>query len=134
MTKKYILIIEDNKSQTQIFERVITNIDYKAFSITSGKDALDYLVNNNKSVSDIPVKNISLILLDLSLKDISGFEILKKVRKLKKPIPVMILSANEDLDIIVQSIKLGAENYFIKGKSESELKRMYKAIIEVMEK
>ena len=122
--KKYVLIVEDDKSQSTSFERIVSQIPYDYISLTSGKEALNHIKDN---------KNVGLILLDLALIDIGGFEFLEKAKKISKT-PIIILTANEEPQTAFKAAKLGAEDYFIKWKSQKELKRLVEAIIRNMEK
>lgn len=120
---KTILIVEDNKTQIKIFDKVISAVDVKTLSLNTGKELISFL---NDKIS-LPVKkgNISLILLDFYLEDQNAIQILSKIKNNK--IPVAILSADKNMENIVESIKAGADNFFIKGEKD-ELVRLYSYI------
>ena len=126
MTRKKILIVEDDSVQTKIFEKIVNQINYKAVLVADGKQALAYLKDKNQR------SEIGLILLDLFLPDISGLQVLVELRNMKNQIPIAMLSASEDAELIVEATKLGASDFFVKGKSHDEIIRLYEFIEEVM--
>lgn len=76
-----------------------------------GESALKYIKENN---------DISIILLDINLPDIDGFELFKKIKEVKD-IPVIFLTAN-DLEVsIVRGLDMGAEDYITKPFRAREL-------------
>lgn len=127
--RKEILIIEDDKVQEKIFTKIISEISgslkCEVSSTNRGIEAVEY-IKKNKDI-------IKIVILDLSLPDLSGFQILEKIREIKKSIPVIILSADDDKDLVVETMKLGAVGYFVKGKGKKELENLYIKIAEIIE-
>jgi len=108
MEKQKILIIEDDKFLTKIYQTKLTNEGFEVDLAIDGKKAME------KALSFKP----ELILLDIILPNMSGFEILKelKTKDDTKNIPVVILSnLGQDRDI-KQGKELGAEDYWVKAK------------------
>lgn len=105
--KKKILWVEDDKLIGNILEKKLLNSGFNLYHASEGNDALKYLDGN------IP----DVIILDLLLPGMSGFDILQKIRtdmRLKK-IPVIILSNfNKPSDIEKAKI-LGAQKYLVKA-------------------
>jgi DNA-binding response OmpR family regulator len=107
---KRILIIEDDKSIAEL-ERDYLEID--GFSVEIALNGTDGL---NKALKD----EVELVLLDLMLPGIDGFQICKAIRS-EKDIPVLMVSAKkEDIDKI-RGLGLGADDYIVKPFSPSEL-------------
>ncbi len=73
--------------------------------------------------SEIP----DVIILDLALPDIDGYEVLEKIR-LFSAVPVVILSVRSDEPDITRGLQLGANDYVVKPFKQSELLRRLKAI------
>ena len=69
-----------------------------------------------------------IIILDISLPDISGFEVLKSVRLFSK-VPILILTVRSEEAIIVKGLELGADDYMIKPFKQLELLARVNAII-----
>jgi DNA-binding NtrC family response regulator len=122
MTKKHILIVEDDSTQIKVFKKIIDNVNIKSHLLSNGTDAVKYLQENQN--------NVALVLLDLALPDISGIQVLEELKKMDNKVPVAILSSNEDSSIALKAGQLGAIDFFIKGKSD--LMKIYKLIDDIM--
>lgn len=109
MTKKRVLIVEDDTLQNRFFEHVVSKVNAKSHLVTTGKDALKYLQVNN---------DIGLVLLDLSLPDMGGLKVLEELKKVGNKVPVAILSASKDSNDIIEASLLGAVDFFTKGKDD----------------
>ena len=106
-----ILLIEDNmsiiKGLVYSFSKNNLNLQYKI----NLKEAKEYLSNNI---------NIDLIILDITLPDGNGLNLYEDVIKDKK-IPTIFLTANDEEDVIVKGLEMGAEDYITKPFSTKEL-------------
>jgi two-component system response regulator len=114
-----ILLVEDNIEDAAVTKRVLLHNKMNGGLIitNSGKEALAAM--QNKSKADLP----QLILLDINLPDISGIDLLRRIKKDDnlREIPVVILTgSNEDQDI-QKSYDLGAGSYLVKPISNSAL-------------
>ena len=132
MTKKhYVLLVEDEKFQAVLFSKIIEDelfdFGYEVVTLDNGRDALRFF--SGEKILKIDQDEIGLVLLDLAIHDISGLQILEKI---DVKIPVAVLSANEDEKIKEDAMRLGARDYFVKGKSLEELNRLREFIIRVM--
>jgi two-component system, OmpR family, response regulator len=88
------------------------------------------LVNNGDSADQIlSYQNFDLILLDLGLPKLSGFEILKRLRARKSLTPVLILTANDNVSDRVKGLDLGADDYLSKPFELAELEARIRALI-----
>ncbi|MGV3582040.1 MAG: response regulator [Methylophilus sp.] len=88
------------------------------------------LVNNGDSADQIlSYQNFDLILLDLGLPKLSGFEILKRLRARKSLTPVLILTANDHISDRVKGLDLGADDYLSKPFELAELEARIRALI-----
>lgn len=74
----------------------------------------------------------SLISLDFSLPDITGFEVIRKVREYNADIPVVVVSGQEDVGTAVQLLKDGAYDYFVKDEDTKE--RLWNTIKNIKER
>ena len=115
---KKILIIEDDISIAEL-QRDYLEIDgFEVDIALTGEDGL------HKALHD----QVDLILLDLMLPEVDGFQICKAIR-IEKDIPIIMVSAKkEDIDKI-RGLGLGADDYIVKPFSPSELVARVKAHI-----
>lgn len=120
-----ILIIEDNQDVNLLLSKVINQANYETKSVFTGIDGLNEIKNNS----------YDLILLDIMLPYKSGDEILREVREFSD-IPIIIISAKDTVNLKVDLLKLGADDYITKpfdidevvARIETNLRR-YKKII-----
>ncbi|MCR5784907.1 MAG: diguanylate cyclase [Eubacterium sp.] len=103
--KEMILIVDDEAMNIKIAERMLGN-NYDIMSVTSGKEALDFLDNK------IP----DLVLLDINMPEYDGFYVLGEIRKRfgNMEIPVVFLTADTDKDTEIRGFKMGAADFITK--------------------
>lgn len=108
---KTILIVEDEQAIRLGLQYILKQEGFRVLLAEDGLEAIDYV--NEES-------EISLILLDLNLPDIHGFEVLQQVRA-DKDIPTIILSAIDLETSVVQGLDMGADDYVTKPFKTREL-------------
>lgn len=104
-----ILIIEDDPAISDLIRLNLNVAGYESRQAFTGNDALEVLENYAPS----------LILLDVMLPDMDGFELLEKIRS--SAIPVIFLTARNSLNDRVKGLKMGAEDYIVKPFEAMEL-------------
>lgn len=92
-----ILIVDDELSIRQVLEEIVTVYGYEAETAQSAKEALGILPN----------KKIDLVMLDLSMPDITGEKFLDFIRKQGFKTPVVVVSAHVDKGMAQQLGKIG---------------------------
>ena len=97
-----ILIVEDEKPISELIRLNLTDAGYACFCAYDGEQAATLLESNL----------YDLILLDVMLPKINGFELLEYIRPLQ--IPVIFLTAKAHVSDRVKGLRLGAEDYIIK--------------------
>ncbi|ABY95182.1 MULTISPECIES: response regulator transcription factor [Thermoanaerobacter] len=114
-----VLVIEDEEGMRDILKTYLENNGYEVLVAENGKIGLEYFNNN---------KDISIILLDIMLPDISGWSLLKTIRE-KSKVPVMMITARgEEYDKLL-GFELGADDYVVKPFSPKEVIARVKAIL-----
>jgi DNA-binding response OmpR family regulator len=113
-----ILIIEDDENILQLEKDYLEANEFEVDVATDGSTGLQ------KALS----KSYSLILLDIMLPNIDGFEICKKLRK-EKDIPILLVSAKNSEPDKINGLGFGADDYIVKPFSPSELVARVKAHI-----
>jgi two-component system alkaline phosphatase synthesis response regulator PhoP len=113
-----ILIVDDEPNILELAKLYLEQEGYRVEGVRTGNDALSKLISVQPS----------LIVLDLMLPDIDGFEVCRQIRK-KSDVPILMLTARkEDVDKIV-GLELGADDYLTKPFNPRELVARVKAIL-----
>ncbi len=111
-----ILIVEDEEAIADLEKDYLELSDFEVTVKNNGTDGLEEALAND----------YNLIVLDLMLPGIDGFEVCKKIRE-KKDIPVLMVSAKKDDIDKIRGLGLGADDYMTKPFSPSELVARVKA-------
>ncbi|RKY03792.1 MAG: DNA-binding response regulator [Spirochaetes bacterium] len=106
-----ILIIEDESTIADFLRIGLSYEGYKVVIAKDGKTALDY----------IKEKEFDLIILDIMLPDIDGFELCQKFRNRNLSIPIIMLTAKKEVSDRVKGLDIGADDYITKPFSFEEL-------------
>lgn len=114
--ERTILIVEDDQNINNILMLTFQKEGYKVLSALDGNRGLELALNENPDI----------ILLDVMLPGLDGFEVLKKLRE-KSQVPVIMLTAREDEVDTVLGLELGADDYITKPYSNRELTARVKA-------
>src|SRR5699024_2646584 len=99
-----ILIVEDEKSLVFTLQDTLINEGYETFVAEEGKEAL----------AIVESEEINLLILDLMLPGMSGFEVCKKIREKGYGFPVIILTAKDQEIDKVTGLNIGADDYITK--------------------
>ncbi len=114
-----VLIVDDDPAICKLLEKVMLSNDLIPTVVTCGKDALSVLKTHT----------FDIILMDVMLGDMEGFEVIKKLRNQGINTPVMIVSGrNEDYDSLY-GLSLGADDYITKPFRPLVLGAKVKALI-----
>ena len=114
--KVHILIVEDEKNISDILKFNLEKESYDISQRFDGKEGLDFALKNE----------VDLILLDIMLPSMDGFEICKQIRKVKNT-PIIMLTAKEEEVDKVLGLELGADDYITKPFSVREVVARVKA-------
>lgn len=111
LVMKKIVLVEDEKDLNSVIKAYLEKAGYEVISYLNGEDAIE-----NTSI------DAHLWILDIMLGgDISGYDILKKIRETNEEVPVIFTSARDkDLDKII-GLELGSDDYITKPYSPKEL-------------
>jgi two-component system sensor histidine kinase/response regulator len=108
-----ILVVDDNDKNLQIISMALTKFGYKVAVANSGTNALKYL---ERKVPD-------LILLDIMMPEMDGYEFCRQIKSNADllHIPIIFLTAKNEIEDLVNGFKLGAVDYLIKPFHNDEL-------------
>lgn len=115
-----VLIIDDDKELCTLMKKCVEQENLSAIIAHSGAEGL-HLVDKNKHT-------LSLVILDIMMPDIDGFQVLKKIRETSN-IPVIMLTAKSDEDDKISGLCLGADDYLTKPFSINELMARVNSLI-----
>lgn len=104
-----ILIVEDEENISNLIRMSLTQAGYQCHCVYDGAKAADLIENNR----------FDLILLDIMLPSVSGFELMEYIRNFN--IPVIFLTAKSDVKDKVRGLRLGADDYLTKPFDIAEL-------------
>ncbi|MDP1784961.1 MAG: response regulator [Sulfuricurvum sp.] len=118
MTKKYILLVEDNPDDVMLTLRALEqgHVINNVIVAEDGAKALDFLFGKGEFEGRDTADRPGLILLDLKLPKVGGFEVLDAIKKdpLFKRVPVVILTSSRQEEDVVRGYDLGANSYIRK--------------------
>jgi DNA-binding response OmpR family regulator len=114
-----ILVIEDESSMQEIIKETLEKEKYLVESATTYDSALDKIISFD----------YDCILLDITLPDGSGLDILTELKQLDKTSNVIIISAKNSIDDKVAGLNLGADDYLIKPFHIAELTARVKSVL-----
>ena len=125
---KIILLIEDNTDDERLTLRALrrNNVINEVVVAVDGQQALDYLFGSGTFEGrDLDVMP-SVVILDLKLPRLSGIEVLERIRTNERTthIPVVVLTANEDENQVVEAYKRGANSFVQKPTDPSDYSEM----------
>ncbi|GKU85212.1 response regulator transcription factor [Niallia sp. NCCP-28] len=113
-----ILIVEDNISLLESIKEILEK-EYEVDGADNGEDGLFYAQQN---IYD-------LIVLDVMLPYMNGFDIVKEIRKEKIKTPVLFLTAKDSLEDRVKGLEFGGDDYLVKPFQAPELLARIKALL-----
>ena len=114
-----ILVVEDEVNLNDIIVKKLKLEHYGVDSCFDGKEALDYIFSAEYDV----------ILLDIMLPKLDGFEVLKKIRNKNIKTPVLLLTARDGIEDRVQGLDFGADDYLVKPFDFNELSARIRAVV-----
>jgi DNA-binding response OmpR family regulator len=115
--RRRILVVDDEERMVRFIRMNLEHDGFQVIEAFNGKQAIDKL-------RDTP----DLILLDVMMPDLDGFEVLETVREVTN-VPVIMLTAKGEEDDRVRGLELGADDYITKPFSPRELVSRVKAVL-----
>ena len=106
-----ILIAEDDRELRQLFSHVLTKNGYSVRGVSNGREALDAL---DKEYFD-------LIISDIMMPEVDGYELVKTLRSTGNNTPVMMITAKDAFDDMRQGFNYGTDEYMVKPININEM-------------
>ena len=121
-----ILIVDDNPQNLQVLGNLLQKEKYEIEFAVNGEATLDWLIN----------RQFDLILLDINMPGMNGFEVCKRIRSDKKmyDVPIIFLSAESERESILKGFEVGAQDFVIKPFDSRELLARVKTQLDLKSK
>ncbi|MBN7772490.1 response regulator transcription factor [Clostridium aminobutyricum] len=116
--KKKVLVVDDETKILEVIQSFLESKGFIVFTAESGK----------KAFSIFDQENISLVILDLMLPDVSGEDICRSLRQ-KSRVPIIMLTARVNEEAILEGLEIGADDYITKPFSLKQLNARMEAIL-----
>ena len=115
----HILVLEDDAKLNQLVCTYLNDSGFEAKGCLNANDAYDALYNNL----------YDLIISDIMMPEVDGFEFARTVRQVNKHIPILFMSARDDLPAKQKGFQLGIDDYMVKPIELSELLLRVRALL-----
>ena len=114
-----VLLIEDDSATAQTIELMLGSERFNVYTTDLGEEGIDLG----------KLFDYDIILLDLNLPDVSGYEVLRTLRVSKVQTPILILSGYNNIEDKVKGLGFGADDYLTKPFHKDELVARINAIV-----
>jgi two-component system cell cycle response regulator CtrA len=114
-----VLLVEDDLAMARSIEMMLNGEGFNVYATDMGEEGLDLG----------KIYDYDIIVLDLNLPDIHGYDVLKKLRSAKIDTPILILSGMTESDDKVKGLVFGADDYLTKPFDKSELVARIHAVV-----
>ncbi|PLX43872.1 MAG: sigma-54-dependent Fis family transcriptional regulator [Deltaproteobacteria bacterium] len=118
--KNKILLVEDDQAVRRSMEMHLTSEGFEVLSAVDGEQGVELALSND----------ISLVILDVRLPGIDGFEVLRRIRGVKPSLHVVVVTAFDDMQTAIEAIKLGAADHLGKPLDLGELDKTIAKLFE----
>lgn len=99
-----LLVVEDEKKLNELIRKKLEKEYYGVDSCFDGEEAVRYVEGTEYDA----------IILDIMLPKLDGFEVIKRIRKKKNKVPILLLTARDNIDDKVKGLDYGADDYLVK--------------------
>ncbi|MDL2288626.1 response regulator transcription factor [Oscillospiraceae bacterium OttesenSCG-928-F05] len=113
-----VLIVEDERRLADALVQTMHAQKYAAEAVYNGEDGLDYALSGQYDV----------VVLDVMLPGLTGFEVVRQMRREKNTTPVLLLTAREEVSDKVRGLDCGADDYMTKPFAPEELLARVRAL------
>lgn len=109
---KNVLLVEDDRSHVEFVTQILEKMGFQVFVATSGEEGIEFLKKHSA---------VDIILLDLMLPGMSGFDVARTIRDMKineslqQDIPVLAISSTQDEDTVESCLDLGMKGHIPKS-------------------
>ena len=109
-----ILIVDDDVDICHFFQKILTEMDYEVATATSGRQSLAKITRDPPDV----------LFLDIKMPKMNGLECLRRIRKIHRKLPIVMITGYGDLKSVQEAMRLGADEYVSKPFDLEEIRRL----------
>jgi len=114
-----LLIVEDDAPLASGLQRILEGEGH----------AVDVTSRGEEAMLAAAQEKFDLVILDIGLPQMDGFEVLRRLRAAERPMPVLVLTARDSVDDRVRGLDLGADDYMVKPFAAPELTARVRALL-----
>ncbi|MFV0556868.1 MAG: response regulator transcription factor [Lactovum sp.] len=114
-----ILIVEDEKNMRQLISAILKTNGFETFTASNGEFALSVMEE----------QQIDLLILDIMMPEMDGYELTQVLRESKNGIPILMVSARQDVQDRRKGFRIGIDDYMTKPFDEEELVLRIRALL-----
>ena len=114
-----ILVVEDDKNTARLMRAVLTHADYEVFQASNGQEALDLMDS----------QHVDLILLDIMMPVMDGYEFTDQLRKSGDNTPILMVTARQLPEEKCRGFLVGTDDYMVKPVNQEEMLLRIKALL-----
>ena len=119
-----ILIVEDDPAQLRYLKTVVETLGYRVLTAHGGNEALDILMGPEP-------EPIDLVVLDLVMPEIDGFEVLERVHPTRPTLPIIVLTMKGGVETVVRVMRAGAVDFVVKPASPERLQVSIENVLKI---
>jgi DNA-binding response OmpR family regulator len=119
MDKQRILVVDDEPNIVHLSRLYLERDGYQVLAVGDGQEALDTIASEKPD----------LVVLDVMLPSVNGFEVCRRLRTRDNPVPIIMVTARDDDIDKILGLELGADDYLTKPFNPRELVARVKAVL-----
>lgn len=117
---KKVLVVEDDKSSQELIGIFLKPLNLELIYLSDGEDAINYMIRND---------DVSLILMDLKLPKVDGYEATTTIKELKPDVPIIVQTAYAMEGDRERAMEAGCDDYITKPLNSKKLQEMVKSYL-----
>jgi diguanylate cyclase (GGDEF)-like protein len=109
-----VLLIEDNVTDVRLLKELLADAQLNKHLVTTAYTA-------NEGIALLQQKGFDIVITNLNLPDTEGLKFVNYIQEINSKIPIVVLSDQDDEDLALQIVQMGAQDYLIKGQGDGYL-------------
>ena len=118
MTAK-ILIVDDDKDICHFFQKILREMGYEVNTASGAQESLTQIKRDPPDI----------LFLDVKMPKIDGLECLRRIRKIKRKLPIVMITSYGDLNSAQEAMRLGADEYISKPFDLDNIRRLITGLL-----